>query len=172
MSGAKELANRSISFVYLGAIEFHQDGSVHFHVLCHIPRKYRELLKAKWHHGHLDFRRSYQNPLSVRKIANYTKKGMFDCRLDGQKHRYLWSRNLKKSLTFEFTNNGLPAWINEQNSELIFNKNYEYGFRYYQFMTTLTEDNFQAYIESADADYLQYLTEQLQMIQQDVIKSS
>lgn len=154
--------------VYLGAIEFHKDGTIHFHVLCHIPRKYCSLLKKKWRHGHLDFQRSKKDPLDVRKISSYMKKGIHDPRLNEETHRYLWSRNLKRPVIFKFTNNDLPTWINDSNSELIFKEDSEYAFSYYQFITQLTEDEFQSYIESSDANQLHYLIEQMEMIQQQL----
>lgn len=163
---AEECLEENVSLVYLGVIEFHKDGDVHFHVLCHIPHKYCALLKKKWLHGYLDFKRSKKDPLSVRKIENYMRKGVYDPRLNNEKHRYLRSRGLKQPVIFKFTNSGLPTWINDSNSELIFKEESEYAFSYYQFITQLTEDEFQSYIESSDANHIYYLIEQMKMIQQ------
>lgn len=163
-----ECISEDVSMVYLGVIEFHQDGSVHFHILCHVSSEYCELLKKKWHHGYLDFQRSNEDPLSVQKIESYMRKGIHDPRLNQENHRYLASRNLKQPVIFKFTNNGLPTWINDNNSELKFKDNSEHGFTYYQFITRLTEDEFQSYIESSDANQLHYLIEQMEMIQQQL----
>lgn len=156
----------NIDLRYLGVIEFCKDGSIHLHVLCHIPRPYKALLKKKWQHGYLDFKRSNKNPLDVQKIASYMKKGIYDPRLNNENHRYLASRGLKKPTIFKFAGNGLPTWINEDNSELIYQGDSEYAFQYYQFITTLTEDEFQSYVESANEQELQFYIEQLELIQQ------
>lgn len=156
----------NIDLRYLGVIEFHKDGSVHLHILCHIPRSYTNLLKKKWKHGHLDFKRSKKNPLDVKKIASYMRKGIHDPRLNSENHRYLASRGLEKPKIFKFVGDGLPVWINKNNSELVYQNASEYGFQYYQFFTELTEDELQAYIEHADGANLQYLIEQMEMIQQ------
>lgn len=155
----------NIDLRYLGVIEFHKGGSIHFHVLCHIPRSYAALLKKKWQHGHLDFKRPKKNPLDVKKIASYMRKGIHDPRLNSEKHRYLASRGLKKPKIFKFVDDGLPIWINGNNSELVYQNASEYGFQYYQFFTELNEDELLAYIENADSANLQYLIEQMEMIQ-------
>lgn len=33
---------------YVGAIEFQQNGNVHFHILYRIPKQFKSLLKKKW----------------------------------------------------------------------------------------------------------------------------
>ncbi len=166
--GTKEderLANH-IDVRYLGAQEFHEDGSIHFHILCHIPQQYDELLKRKWQHGYLDFERSNGSPLDVRRIANYLKKGMRDERLNNGRPRYLASRGLVQTKVFTFIGKGRPTWINESNSDLIYNEDSDYAFQHYKYITSLNEDDLQAYIESANEHELQYLIEQMQMIQQ------
>lgn len=161
-----ECLDDNVDLRYLGVQEYQKDGSIHFHVLCHIPRSYAVLLKKKWQHGHLDFKRSNKNPLDVQKIASYMKKGIYDSRLNNENHRYLASRGLKKPKIFKFVGNGLPTWINENNSELIYQGDSEYAFQYYQFITNLTEDEFQSYVESANEQELQFYIEQLELIQQ------
>lgn len=155
----------NIDVRYLGVQEFHKDGSIHFHVLCHIPRQYKALLKNKWQHGNLDFKRSNKDPLDIQKIANYMKKGIYDERLNNEKHRYLASRGLNKPKVFKFTSHSFPQWINENNSTLLYKEDSDYAFQYFQYITTLTEDQFQSYVESAKEDELHYLIEQMEMIQ-------
>ncbi|MFF3102997.1 rolling circle replication-associated protein [Viridibacillus arvi] len=161
-----ECLEDNVEVRYLGVQEYHRDGSIHFHVLCHIPRQYKALLKKKWQHGNLDFKRSNKDPLEVQKIANYMKKGIFDPRLNNENHRYLASRGLNKPKTFKFTSPSFPTWINESNSELLYKEESEYAFTYYQFITSLTEDEFQSYVESSKEQELQYYIEQLKLIQQ------
>ena len=65
-----ECLDDSVDVRYLGVQEYHKDGSIHFHVLCHIPNQHKALLKKKWQHSNLDFKRSNNDPLEVLKIAN------------------------------------------------------------------------------------------------------
>lgn len=162
-----ERIDKNVDMRYLGVEEFHEDDSIHYHVLCHIPSEYEHLLKKKWKYGYLDYKHALGNPFNdVPAIANYMQKGIRDPRLNNGKRRYLSSKNLNKPKLFRFYDIGLPSWINESNSRLLYQDNSEYAFQYYQFLTTLTEDDFYAYIESIDAKELQYLVEQMEMIQQ------
>lgn len=161
-----ECLDDTVDVRYLGVQEYHKDGSIHFHVLCHIPHQYKALLKKKWQHGNLDFKRSNKDPLDIQKIASYMKKGIYDSRLNNEKHRYLASRGLNKPTIYKYISKGLPTWINEVNSTLLYKEDSEYAFQYFQFITQLSEDEIQSYVESANDAKLHYLIEQMEMIQQ------
>lgn len=148
-----ERVSSNVDMRYLGVIEFQKSGAVHFHVLCHIPREYKALLTKKWQHGHLDFKQSDKNPISVQKIESYLNKGINDPRLQGEKHRYLASRGLEQSQVFAYTSNHPPHWLNEENSKLLYNKDSKYAFSYYQYITSLTPEEFEAYVEQADSEF-------------------
>lgn len=94
------------------------------------------------------------------------RKGIHDPRLNNENHRYLVSRGLDKPKIFKFIGKGLPTWINENNSELLYKEDSKYASQYFQFITTLTEDEFQSYVESSNDEELQYLIEQMELIQQ------
>lgn len=159
---SKALAD--IDFRYLGVLEFHENGHVHFHILCHIPLRYKELLESKWVHGHLDCKRSTKNPLSTRKIANYLKKGIFDKKLDNEKHRYLRSRNLEVPIVVTTISDKLQQFIHTHNSELIYTFDHEYGFTYSQYITDLTADDLNAFAESGNEDELLSILDKLKSI--------
>lgn len=149
-----------IDMRYLGVIEFHDSGNIHFHILCHIPRIYSDTLQKKWQHGHLDFRRSAKDPLAVRKINNYLKKGIYDARLQNEKQRYLSSRNLKRTVQFTMIDDQFPEWL-EKNGEFITNPPSQYGFDYYEYSTTLSEEEFAAYFDSTNSTSSIKLTKHL-----------
>lgn len=95
------------------------------------------------------------------------KKGIYDPRLNNQKYRYLPSRGLNKPIEYKFISNHFPDWL-QKNSDLIYEEESQYGFYYAQYITSLTEDDFQSYVESANDKELQYLLEQMQLIQQEI----
>lgn len=41
----KEKIDDNVDMRYIAVEEFHGDGTIHYHVLCHIPKKYESLLK-------------------------------------------------------------------------------------------------------------------------------
>lgn len=163
----ESLHDSNLNLHYLGVEEFHDNGCIHFHILCHIPREYESLLKKKWKHGHLDFRRSYgMNFEDVPKIANYLAKGIYDPRLNNQKQRYLASRGLNNRREFTTISDHIPKCVNENNSKLILEYESEYGFKHLEYLTSLTEDDFENYLENANDKELMYMKQQFELVQQ------
>lgn len=75
----KKLAD--VDLRYVGAIEFQENGNVHFHVLCRIPKEFKRLLKAKWKYGGLHYENEQGSAEGAPKISSYLTKGIHDERL-------------------------------------------------------------------------------------------
>lgn len=75
----KKLAD--VDLRYVGAIEFQENGNVHFHILCRIPKEFKRLLKSKWKHGGLHYENNQGAAEDAPKIASYLTKGIHDERL-------------------------------------------------------------------------------------------
>lgn len=151
-------ALEGIDFHYLGVQEFHNNGHIHFHILCHLPKRFNPIVKTKWKHGHADLRHSKKDPLSTKKIANYLSKGIFDDRLANEKHRYLWSRGLKKPIIFTVESNKIKDYLLQRKSEIWYSYESEYGFRHTAFISEVTRDELESFAANeVEADVLMML---------------
>lgn len=121
---------------YIGVIEFQMNGHIHFHVLCHIPARFKGLLKSKWKYGGLHYEQSHGTPEDNPKIASYLSKGIYDERLPLGKKRYLGGYGLERPRKLKFSSRKIIDYLEQRNGEIITTFESPHGFT----STVLTTD--------------------------------
>ncbi|MBM7556849.1 rolling circle replication-associated protein [Halanaerobacter jeridensis] len=99
-------------FKYIGVIEFQENGKIHFHMICNIPKRFTKIrLNNLWHNGNIDIQ-NITNPKSKRRndlqeaadfLGSYFTKENLDnakCKKNNLKNKNLYrtSKNLNRPI--------------------------------------------------------------------------
>ena len=146
LKSSRELSG--IDLRYVGAIEFQQNGNIHFHILCRIPPEYEAFLKVKWKYGGLHYEESFDKAEDAPKIASYLTKGIYDSRLPAGKRRFLGGCGLEHPTIVKFNTTKIIAYMVERNGEVLKEHVNDYGFKITSLNSEVTADELQALSEA------------------------
>lgn len=114
---SKKLAN--IDLRYVGVIEFHDNGRIHFHILCRIPKEYIQFVQSKWPYGYIHYAQKNDSAENAPQIASYLSKGIYDERLARGTKRYLGGYGLKRPVVLKFTSRKIIDYLVSRNGEIM-----------------------------------------------------
>lgn len=160
----KKLAD--VDLRYVGAIEFQENGNVHFHILCRIPKEFKSLLKSKWKYGGLHYEINQGSAEDSPKIASYLTKDIHDDRLPIGKKRFLGGRGLERPVVLKFSSRKIIDFLLQRNGRIL--TRYEsdkYGFTFTSLLTDATVDELERFAETEDEDLELSMLTKLQSIQ-------
>lgn len=160
----KKLAG--IDFRYIGAIEFQQNGNIHFHILCRIPQEFKQLLKSKWKYGGLHYSSEHGSAEDTPKIASYLNKGIHDDRLPLGKKRFLGGYGLERPVVLKFNNRKIIDFLIQRNGKILTTYESEHGFTFTSLLSDATVDELEQFSEMENEDLGLALLEKLESIQQ------
>lgn len=158
---------KGIDLRYVGAIEFQQNGRIHFHILCRIPKEFKKLVASKWKHGGLHFECSTGDALDVPKIAAYINKDIHDERLPLGKRRFLGSRGLDRPVVMKFTSRKIIDFLLQRNGIVLHQFESKHGFTYTALLSDATIDELEAFAEAENEDLMLVMLEKLESISQN-----
>lgn len=160
----KKLAD--VDLRYVGAIEFQDNGNVHFHILCRIPKEYKGLLKPKWKYGGLHYQNEQGSAEDAPKIASYLTKGIYDERLPMGKKRFLGGRGLERPVVLKFRSRKIIDFLLQRNGKILTSyKSDKYAFTFTSLLTDATIDELERFAETEDEDVDLSMLAKLQSIQ-------
>lgn len=150
---------------YVGAIEFQQNGNVHFHILCSIPKQFKSLLKMKWKYGGLHYEYSKDTAEDSLKIASYLNKGIHDDRLPFGKKRFLGGRGLDRPVILKFNSRKIIDFLLQRNGKIL--TTYESGYEYIftSLLSDATIDELEKFALAEDENLDLSILDKLQSIQ-------
>lgn len=159
----KKLAD--VDLRYVGAIEFQDNGNIHFHILCRIPKEFKSLLKSKWKYGGLHYENEKGSAEDSPKIASYLTKGIHDDRLPPGNKRFLGGYSLERPAVMKFENRDVLDFLMQRNGKVLTKYESEYGFTFTSLLSDATIDELEAFASTKDEDFDLSLLEKLQSIQ-------
>lgn len=150
---------------YVGAIEFQENGNVHFHILCHIPQVFKPLLVEKWKYGGLHYTNNKGSAEDASKIASYLSKGIHDERLPAGKKRYLGGYGLERPTTLQFKTRKVFDLLMQRNGKVLTTYESDYGFTVTSLLSDATIDELESFANIEGEDINLALLKKLQSIQ-------
>lgn len=150
---------------YVGAIEFQQNGRIHFHILCRIPREFKKLVASKWKHGGMHYELSYNSAEDSTKIASYLNKGIHDDRLPIGKKRFIGGRGLDRPVVMKFSSRKIIDFLLQRNGKVLQSYESEHGFTFTALLSDATIDEVERFAEAENEDLDLSLLEKLESIQ-------
>lgn len=160
----KKLAD--VDLRYVGAIEFQNNGNIHFHILCRIPKEFKRLLKSKWKYGGLHYENNQGSAEDAPKIASYLTKGIHDERLPVGKKRFLGGRGLERPVVLKFSSRKIIDFLLQRNGKILTSYESEkYAFTFTSLFTEATIDELERFAETQDEDVDLSILAKLQSIQ-------
>lgn len=150
---------------YVGAIEFQENGNVHFHILCHIPQVFKPLLVEKRKYGGLHYTNNKGSAEDASKIASYLSKGIHDERLPAGKKRYLGGYGLERPTTLQFKTRKVFDLLMQRNGKVLTTYESDYGFTVTSLLSDATIDELESFANIEGEDINLALLKKLQSIQ-------
>ncbi|WP_036119300.1 rolling circle replication-associated protein [Lysinibacillus sphaericus] len=150
---------------YVGAIEFQQNGNIHFHILCRIPQQFKQLLKSKWKHGGLHYSLPHGSAEDTPKIASYLNKGIHDDRLPIGKKRFIGGRDLERPVVLKFNSRKIIDFLIQRNGKILSQYESEHGFTFTSLLSDATLDELEILAEAENEELSLERLEQLESIQ-------
>lgn len=150
---------------YVGAIEFQENGNIHFHILCRIPQQFKQLLKSKWKHGGLHYSLEHESAEDAPKIASYLNKGIHDERLPLGKKRFLGGHGLERPVVLRFNSRKIIDFLLQRNGKVLTTYESEHGFTFTSLLSDATIDELEAFAEAENEDLSLERLEKLESIQ-------
>lgn len=159
----------SIDLRYVGVIEFQQNGRIHFHILCHIPKQFTKLLKSKWTYGGLHYRKQHGTAEDNVKIASYLSKGIYDERIPRGKKRYLGGYGLERPVRLKFKSRKIIDFLLLRNGSICNSFESPYGYTITILLTDAAIDELESFAAAENEELTFELLEKLETIQQTFI---
>lgn len=160
---------QDIDLRYVGVIEFQQNGRIHFHILCRIPKQFIQLLKSKWTYGGLHYRKQHGSAEDNIKIASYLSKGIYDERLPRGRKRYLGGYGLERPVRLKFKSRKIIDFLLLRNGKILNSFESPYGFTTTALITDAAIDELESFAEAQNENLQLELLEKLETIQQTFI---
>ncbi|GEM_PF-3556233 len=156
---------KGVDLRYLGAIEFQQNGRIHFHILCRIPKEFKKLVASKWKHGGMHYELSHGSAEDAPKIASYLNKGIHDDRLPLGKKRFLGGRGLDRPVVMKFKSRKIIDFLMLRNGHVLQSYESEHGFTFTALLSDATIDELESFAEAENEYFNLDLLEKIESIQ-------